>query len=154
MFDAALFPIDGSGAALGAMPALLRAADLEQTRIIVLEVIDSTQMLVAHEVPPRRGGLGEAQRAVATQRAEAEEHLAAVAAELARAGVQHVQTVVREGRPGSQIVDFAKEQNVQVVVMATHGRSGLRRTILGSVADHVLRHLSGVPLLLVRPSSE
>jgi len=35
--------------------------------------------------------------------------------------------------------------------MSTHGRSGIRRAVLGSVADHVLRHLEGVPVLLVNP---
>ena len=68
--------------------------------------------------------------------------------------MQHVTTEVREGRPGDQIVEFVEERATALVVMATHGRTGFRRTVLGSVADHVLRHLGEVPLLLVHPSED
>ena len=151
MFKVALFAVDGSDSALGAMPALLQAADLEQTSIVVLQVIDSVQRVLAHEVPPPIGRGRDPERVVAEQRASAESHLASVALDLAQAGARRVETVVREGRAGEQIVNLAEERDAEVVVMATHGRSGLRRAVMGSVADHVLRHLEGVPLLLVRP---
>ena len=67
---------------------------------------------------------------------------------------EDVVTEVREGRPGDQIVAFVEENKTALVVMATHGRTGLRRTVLGSVADHVLRHLGEVPLLLVHPNED
>lgn len=161
MFRSALFTIDGSDTALGALPALLSAIDLDQTEVTVLQVVDSVQLMLAHTTPagfPMYAGGGVdievAEQAVAGQREEAEAHLAAVASKLVEAGVQHVTTEVREGRPGDQIVEFVEEHAMALVVMATHGRTGFRRTVLGSVADHVLRHLGEVPLLLVHPSED
>jgi nucleotide-binding universal stress UspA family protein len=159
MFTSALFTIDGSKTALGAMPALLRAIDPRQTEVTVLEVIDSVPLILAHTTPagfPMYAGTGVdvdiAEQAIAAQRTEAEDHLAAVASDLSLAGARHVVTTMREGRPGDEIVEFVQERRTELVVMATHGRTGLRRTVLGSVADHVLRHLDDVPLLLVHPS--
>ena len=161
MFRSVLFTIDGSTTALGALPALLQAIDPQQTEVTALQVIDSVQLMLAHTTPagfPMYAGgsvdVDVAEAAVTGQRQEAETHLATVAADLANAGVQHVATEVREGRPGDQIVDFVQEHGIDLVVMATHGRTGLRRTVLGSVADHVLRHLDQVPLLLVHPTEE
>ena len=161
MFHSALFTIDGSKTALGALPALLSAIDPQQTEVTALQVIDSVQLMLAHTTPagfPMYAGGGVdvdvAEQAVAGQRTEAEAHLATVASDLAAAGVQHVVTAVREGRPGDQIVDFVQEHGIELVVMATHGRTGLRRTVLGSVADHVLRHLDEVPLMLVHPTED
>lgn len=159
MFRSVLFTIDGSTTALGALPALLQAIDQQQTEVTALQVIDSVPLMLAHTTPagfPMYAGgrvdLEVAETAVTGQRQQAETQLASVAAELANAGVQHVVTEVREGRPGDQIVDFVQAHGIELVVMATHGRTGLRRTMLGSVADHVLRHLEQVPLLLVHPT--
>ncbi len=161
MFQSALFTIDGSKTALSALPGLLRAIDPEQTEVTVLQVVDSVQLMLAHTTPagfPMYAGGGVdvdvAEQAVSGQREEAEARLADVVSELAETGVQHVSTEVREGRPGDQIVDFAQEHGIELVVMATHGRTGFRRTVLGSVADHVLRHLDAVPLMLVHPNAD
>jgi nucleotide-binding universal stress UspA family protein len=43
------------------------------------------------------------------------------------------------GAAGSTIVDYARENEVELIAIATHGRSGLGRVVMGSVADHVLR---------------
>lgn len=61
-----------------------------------------------------------------------------------------VQTVVRFGDPAQEIIDLAEDEAVDLVVMATHGRSGLGRLIMGSVAEAVLRR-SHLPVMMVRP---
>ena len=53
------------------------------------------------------------------------------------------------GDPAGSIIDIASETNDRLVAMITHGRSGLGRWVLGSVAERVVRH-SGDPVLLVR----
>ncbi|MFN8558493.1 MAG: universal stress protein [Dehalococcoidia bacterium] len=58
------------------------------------------------------------------------------------------EVVVLRGRPAEALVDFALHERIDLVVMTTHGRGGLRRMALGSVAERVVR--SGVPALLVR----
>ena len=54
-----------------------------------------------------------------------------------------------EGRPFKQIVHLAKEMNVDLIVMGTHGRSGSERILTGSVAERVIQH-SPCPVLVVK----
>ena len=57
---------------------------------------------------------------------------------------------VLSGKPAEEIIKYSKDNNVDLIVMSTHGRSGFSRIVFGSVADKVLRQ-SEVPLLL-RPA--
>jgi nucleotide-binding universal stress UspA family protein len=59
------------------------------------------------------------------------------------------QIVIREASARPAIVDVALELNCQMIVMGTHGRSGLEHLLMGSVAEYVVRH-SRVPVLTVR----
>ena len=83
---------------------------------------------------------------------EAEDYLAAVKAKLEKTGAKGVETHVWYGPAAPAVVEAAKVQKVDLIVMSTHGRSGLGRIIFGSVAESVLRG-TRVPILLVRPSS-
>jgi nucleotide-binding universal stress UspA family protein len=80
-------------------------------------------------------------------RAQADQELTALAAELP----QDVRgrAVVVSGLPAEMILDQAYAHHADLIVMATHGLSGLRRWALGSVADKVL-HATTTPLVLVR----
>jgi nucleotide-binding universal stress UspA family protein len=60
------------------------------------------------------------------------------------------ESVAMFGAPGEAIVKYAAENGVDLVTIATHGRSGLGRVLIGSVADYVVRQ-SGIPILLIRP---
>lgn len=60
-----------------------------------------------------------------------------------------VETVVRVGDPAQEILDYAEAGEIDVIALATHGRSGLARWLLGSVAEKVLR-ASALPVLLYR----
>ncbi len=66
-----------------------------------------------------------------------------------RARAPGAEAVIREGSPRPLIVDSAVELQCQMIVMGTHGRSGLAHLLLGSVAEYVVRH-SKVPVLTVR----
>lgn len=61
-----------------------------------------------------------------------------------------VKTKVVTGDPSREIVKYAKENGIGLIVMGTHGRSGLDRAIFGSVAEKVVKH-STVPVLTVNP---
>jgi nucleotide-binding universal stress UspA family protein len=65
------------------------------------------------------------------------------------AGDVPVETTIREGSPSTEIVEYAAEQSCDVVVMGTHGRSGVNRLLLGSVAERVVR-TSQTPVLTIR----
>jgi len=67
-----------------------------------------------------------------------------------QARVPDAQVVIREGSPRPVIVEAAVELGCQMIVMGTHGRSGLAHLLLGSVAEYVVRN-SKVPVLTVRP---
>ncbi|HYA23986.1 MAG TPA: universal stress protein [Terriglobales bacterium] len=67
-----------------------------------------------------------------------------------QARVPDAKTVIREGSPRPVIVEAAVELDCQMIVMGTHGRSGLAHLLLGSVAEYVVRN-SKVPVLTVRP---
>lgn len=52
---------------------------------------------------------------------------------------QQVKTIVVEGRPAAAIVDYATDNKIDLIVMTTHGETGLMRLMMGSVAEHVVR---------------
>lgn len=56
------------------------------------------------------------------------------------------------GDPSRSIMDFSRKKHIDLIVMTTHGKSGFRRAVMGSVADAVVRE-SGKPVLVVRPRS-
>jgi nucleotide-binding universal stress UspA family protein len=57
---------------------------------------------------------------------------------------------VVEGDAARSIMDFSNSENIDIIIMTTHGKSGLKRMFLGSVADTVIRQ-SGKPVMVIRP---
>jgi nucleotide-binding universal stress UspA family protein len=84
-------------------------------------------------------------------RARLQEELQGAAVPLRLAGYE-VTSIVLLGDPAERIIAYVKEANIELVAMTTHGRTGLGRFVLGSVAESVLRHVD-VPLLLLRTAS-
>ena len=70
-------------------------------------------------------------------------------------GDENIEKVVKDGDFGNSILDVAAEMNVDVIVMGSHGRSGLDKILMGSVAEKVLHH-SSIPLFIIptRDSAE
>jgi len=79
----------------------------------------------------------------------AQQYLGRIAGETSYEGVE-IQPVVVMGKTAETICEFAEKNGFDLIIMATHGRSGVKRLVWGSVADKVLRS-SCVPVLLVRP---
>ena len=63
-----------------------------------------------------------------------------------------IHRVVRTGNPFVEIVRYAREENIDLIVLGTHGRTGLVHVLLGSVAERVVRQ-AGCPVLTVRPKT-
>jgi nucleotide-binding universal stress UspA family protein len=83
---------------------------------------------------------------------ESRKYLADVESRLASEGIT-VKKVSREGnRPADTISDYAQKNGIDIIVIASHGRSGVKKLMFGSVALRVL-HDSHVPVLLIRPES-
>lgn len=63
-----------------------------------------------------------------------------------------VETAVLRGFPALALIDAVSQWKIDLVVMATHGRGGMKRILLGSTAERLIR--AGVPALLIRPAAE
>jgi nucleotide-binding universal stress UspA family protein len=84
--------------------------------------------------------------------AASRKYLSDVASRLASEGITVKTEAIEGNRPGETIIDYARENGVAMIVIATHGYSGFKKLLLGSVATRVL-HDSAVPVLLIRPES-
>ena len=82
------------------------------------------------------------------ERADAEKQLSVLIEEEKRAGIV-ADYVIYEGCAEECILDYAKRQEADVIIMGSHGRRGLKRMILGSVAEHVIRR-APCPVLVVK----
>ena len=159
MYNKIVVPLDGSKLAECALPyaeELMKGCDTGE--VILLSVTEQvrgwTQALEAPEISnasdelrvqrPSSGmtiTFGKMQR-------QAERYLGKIKKGLAAKGIQ-ARTEVLLGKPADQIVNFAKDNGADVIVMSSHGRSGPSRWAYGSVADKVLR-ASCVPVLMIR----
>ena len=125
-----LVPVDGSDLAELALPAALELARLFEARAILLRVLEESKEDDA-------GGVR-----------EAEEHLDAISRTFERRGIDTF-TLVQKGDAVEEILSSARFHHADLIVMTTHGRSGLSRLVTGSVTEQVLRRAT-VPLLVVR----
>ena len=140
-----LVPLDGSPLAAAAVPYAVTLARAEGARFSLLAVVASRPGRVG--LPGDDGGPGAARKAAASTA-----YLASVAATLCAQGLP-VATAVRYGDPASAILAHAAGAGCSLVVMSTHGQTGLDRARAGRVAQHVLRHAAS-PTLVVRPGTE
>jgi nucleotide-binding universal stress UspA family protein len=135
--DRVLVPLDGSPLAEMAIPKALELLSGRPGSILIL-----LRALEATTLPG--SDLTEAPIAVH----EAESYLASVAARLSERGITRVIRSVWYNSAVKAIVEAARVRRVDVIVMSTHGRSGLRRVMRGSVAESVLC-LTRTPIILV-----
>ena len=142
MADHALVPLDGSPQSWAALEhALEEHAD---ARISLLSVINPMEAGYSAEtaLPSAAEEWYESAKAAVRQRFDE-------AAELAAEHGVGIHTDVEVGRPSRVIVEYAEEHDVDVIVMGSHGRKGVSRILLGSVAETVVRR-SPVPVTVVR----
>jgi nucleotide-binding universal stress UspA family protein len=162
-------PLDGSRLAESALPIAWALAARSHAEVLLLRVIDESP---AVDASARRspgltagavlsGGRVQSTGAPVAMGAgrpggpqsgtgEARKYLDTTAAGLASAGAP-VAVETACGEPSEAILRIAGREQADLIVMATHGRSGLARSVLGSVTDSVALH-SSVPVLVVRPA--
>jgi nucleotide-binding universal stress UspA family protein len=160
MFKRLLIPLDGSR--FGSR-AIRYAADVAQkfsAEIVLLQVVKpATPVPVSSTVSPGMGSPQSAEIAMETaldvekrERARARRYLRRKVSDLESRNIKASYQVL-VGDPAQSIMDFADKKKTDLVVMTTHGKSGLKRAIMGSVADSVIRE-SGKPVLVVRPQTK
>jgi len=137
MFKKVLVPLDGSKLAEKILPRVESWVRGTPSEVHLLRVV------VSYRVDPREE---KEERARLMQ--EAWDYLEKIASRL-RQKRTRAHAVVVYGKDAVQICDFARKNKFDLIAMATHGRSGISRWALGSVADKVLR-CSVVPVMLIR----
>jgi nucleotide-binding universal stress UspA family protein len=144
MFRRILVPLDGSGRAEEALPVAARMARNAGASILLLRVIDtSTESM---PTVPTRPSLFQSVGQV--DQVQAESYLAAVAASEQFLGIA-VQTQTQFGLVAPTILSVAAAQQADIIVLCSHGFSGVTRWVMGSVAEKVARY-SDIPVLVLR----
>jgi len=173
-----LVPLDGSEFSRAVLPHVRDVAICSRAKVILLQAIAEPELAASEAhwmltfgglasigetpgkgashpgaAPPSQQEWGESIRAELDRQMEhameaAQANLNAAAADLGASGIP-VETAIRVGQPAEAILDAARFDDVDMIAMTTHGRSGIQRFLLGSVADRVVRH-AHVPVLLVR----
>ncbi len=139
-----LVPLDGSACAREALPVAVDLAAQAKAELTLLSVVTPPYL----QTPEVMGAYLQYDEALEVVRSRLGDELGGYRQVLTDHGVT-VTPLAVSGLPGEAIVDEAIDLCADLVVMATHGASGLRRWALGSVADKVLHSIT-VPLLLVR----
>ena len=145
MYQALMVPLDGSEFGRHAIPWTLAIAEPAGARVDLVHVL----------TPPY--DLGEAAgdklvlaEAIESQRPATDQRLGDLANRLQVGTNVRFSSAVREGHPADALLRYAAENAIDLIVMTTHGRSGLTRAVLGSISDEVVRR-SRCPVLLTRP---
>ena len=137
-----LVPLDGSRFGEQAIGAVARFTGADRREVVLLQVVAPV-----NPAPLLRDD-SVARRTVETRYSKANAYLDGVWKRLGLRGVP-ARTLVRSGDPAEEILGCAKAEGAGLIAMSTHGRSGLRRTLFGSVAEAVVRR-SPLPVRMVR----
>jgi nucleotide-binding universal stress UspA family protein len=140
-----LVPLDGSPVAEQALPHAVALAKEKQAELILLRTVDP---LTEHEMRAIVRYRKERDVLIEQFRQEATHYLTPHQQALEREGLQCRQRVIA-AHAGEGILHVAAKEEADLIVMTTHGRSGIGKLVYGSVTDHVLHHATR-PLLVVR----
>jgi len=143
-----IVPLDGSELAETVLPSVIRIAKKLRLEVFLIRVYSN----------PYSGFIsGGGHYAVNVDklmediRDQARKYLEAKMTELGKRGVEEVSYLLQEGNAADEIVSIAEQTPESLIAMCSHGRSGVKRWVLGSVAETVLRHANN-PVLVVRPT--
>jgi nucleotide-binding universal stress UspA family protein len=145
MYQTILVPLDGSKLAECVLPHVETLVHGSQTkRVIFARVVEPFRQPTGDYVFPEE----QIRKAEAENKAEAEKYLGEIIARTRLDGPR-TESAVLYGSVADTVAEFATKSQADVIVIATHGRSGVSRWVWGSVADRILRS-SCVPVLMVR----
>ena len=151
MFENILVCLDGSELAEQILPFATEQAQRFSSNVVLLHVVPEP-VIVSPGIPGTPGVPVETHRMLEQMREEEKEaaaYLKRIAKRFREKGLA-AEPVILPGSAGDAIINYANDNDIGLIVIATHGRSGLARAVFGSVADYVLRN-SGLPVLVIRP---
>jgi len=159
MFERILVPLDGSRFSARALRYGIEVARHFSAEVILIRVVPPASLTVV-TAPPEAVGSPVATE-ISAQAADtknrnniyrAHRYLRRKIRELAAKDIKGSHHVAL-GSPAESIMNCCRKADVDLIVMTTHGRSGLKRAFAGSVTDEVIRS-SGVPVLVIRPGGK
>ncbi|MDX2130229.1 MAG: universal stress protein [Chloroherpetonaceae bacterium] len=136
MFKTILCPTDFSGLSHKALDTAHDMSKRYGAKLMLISVVELDPMMDNSAVP------------VAELEAETERKIAQLAKKEVDAGYQ-VEWVVYQGMPEESIIEHAAKHNVDLIIMGSHGRRGLKRLLMGSVAESVVRRAQ-CPVMVVK----
>jgi nucleotide-binding universal stress UspA family protein len=139
-----IVPLDGSLLAEKALPHATVLAKTMNLELMLFRAYTLTQIISTYD-----DYIPDWNKLEALSKGEATSYLDQKVRELKQNGLTHISPLVLEGEAAQQIIDLAKRTANSLVVICSHGRSGVGRWVLGSVAERVVRHSVG-PVLLIR----
>lgn len=151
VYSRILIPLDGSDFSARAMPHAQELAQRFNAELIVFQAIQPPAGYLAAGDPSSLTTVAVAPdtQDLSREVETAKRMLDGRAAELRNLGIR-AKTVVEVGNPAEAIIDYAADHAVDLIVMSTHGRSGLARWAFGSVAGKVIQ-AAACPVLTIRP---
>lgn len=138
MYEKILVPLDGSELAEVSLPfaeELAGRLGSEVTLVHVIKSVDDPQL------PMHKSYI---QKIIETVKRDAKKHLEKPGGKTIK-----IESVILVGHPAKEILDYADKEGIGLIIMSTHGRTGIKRWALGSVADKVVR-ASNQPVALIR----
>jgi nucleotide-binding universal stress UspA family protein len=148
MYKTILVPLDGSPRAEKILPYVEELARCMDSTLIVMQVLETHMSFSGMEVSQQEAAF----EAYKQEFRAAEAYVAKIQEDFHAKGL-HCQVRVEHGAIVQTIVRVSRQANVDMIAMASHGRSGLARVFYGSVAVGVL-HLADRPLMLIRSDGE
>lgn len=149
MYKKMLVPLDGSEfSECGLEHAKIVALACSCPEVVFLRVIEPDSQITDIGGISSESWYRDAQ---AKREEEAKEYITKIADKMKKEGLK-AKGVVVKGRAADELLEYAKNNNVDIIIMSTHGRSGVSRWAVGSVADKIVRH-SSIPVLLASPSA-
>jgi nucleotide-binding universal stress UspA family protein len=144
MYKKILVPLDGSPLAEAVLPHAQALAKSENAEIVLLRVAVTPDPNLFHR------DAAEGRQITDAIEEEALDYMETEIAKLRRKGAK-VKGITRDGAIPDTILEVAEETHADMIAMSTHGRTGVQRWLLGSVADQIV-HNSHIPVMLIHPN--
>jgi nucleotide-binding universal stress UspA family protein len=146
MYQRIVVPLDGSKWSESALPRATELARVHDAELVLLHVYQSKSGDYAGQ-----WALAGQQQIADQAYEQMREEMIAIRNRLRQQGLRAREVIIRGGNPAQTICDFVEsEEGISMIVMSTHGRAGLTRWLVGSVAQTVLKN-SRSPVTLVHP---
>ena len=152
MYKKILVCLDGSDLAEKVLPYAIEEASHANSELVLFMAISEPYFfsLALPGMPSVPIDTTRTEKLIIQEEKEARGYLNTVADKIHAEKKLNVSFDTRQGTPGPVIVEYCADQGIELIAIATHGRTGPGRVVLGSVADYVIRN-SGLPILLIRP---